>query len=159
MGAIQGTLAKKPKRPLALPLTRAMDARKSWLWTLGYTALLLLLSLLAIYFFVTSPDIFKAPTWASITAVGLFFLLLIMSTTLCGALLGKWRAALTSLVVVGLIYVLAYLLNLHALSPPSNISPVLVYLDYLMFPLTALVTGWIYERRNYVSFRRSLLVC
>jgi serine/threonine protein kinase len=154
MGAIQGALAKKPKRPLALPLTRAMDARKSWLWTLGYTALLLLLSSLVIYFIITYYDISKAPTWANITDISLYFLLLIMSTTLCGALLGKWRGALTSLVVVGLFFLLLYLFEPLYFRSSTTVG---FFLVYLMLPLTALVTGWIYERRSYASFGQSLL--
>lgn len=155
-------LASKPPRPLALPITRTKSARASWLWALGYSALLFLLSIPLIYVIDTYDAVTNPPLWAGILAAANGLLLALLATVLCGALLGKWRGALVSLLVTGLVLLVAYWFNPSAFGSSSSKTGAIgsgwtSYLYYGVLPVCAFATGWIYERRRYASFGKSLL--
>lgn len=151
-----GSLARAP-RALALPVTRAKNRRLTWRWMARYTAFLLTLSVP----FVAVADTFgpmpNPPAWAVVLALTNGLLLGLLASILCGSLLGKWRGALVSLFVTGLVLAVAYWIRPQAFLSPGSSSTPASYLYYILLPISAFATGWIYERRRHTSFRKSLL--
>ncbi|HXR65576.1 MAG TPA: serine/threonine-protein kinase [Ktedonobacteraceae bacterium] len=150
----------KAFRPLALPVTRAKHARASWAWTLGYTAFLLFLGAEPVALAATYRAASTPPTWIIVLTVIDIILLVMLSTVLCGALLGKWRAPLVTIFSIGLTVLCVYLVNPGAFASSGNTQSSSNGIDYLLYgvlPLSAFVVGWIYERRRYANFGLSFL--
>lgn len=140
-------------RPLVLPVTRAGNARLTWTWTIGYTLFLLFLSIPLLV--LSEVYATATPTWVFVV-VGIDLTFLALSgTVLCGALLGKWRGGLISLLMAGLVLAGIYLLHPGDLASPASDWKNFFY--YLVIPISSFITGWIYERRRYANFGKNFL--
>jgi hypothetical protein len=141
-------------------VARAGNARAIWTWTLGYTVFLLalggvLVALAATYGANTVPS-----AWIIVLTVIESILLLVAGTVLCGALLGRWRALVVSLLSFGLTFLGLYLVLAHTFATSGGSGDSTSWtglLFYGMLPLSAFVVGWIYERRREANFGKSFL--
>jgi len=83
-----------------------------------------------------------------------FLVIFPLITPLPGALFGKWRGALVSLLGAEIVILLLWVLQ------PASFHNTPVWLVLLVVALVCLpawVVGLIYERRHYASFRQSFL--
>jgi hypothetical protein len=99
------------------------------------------------------------PAWIITLIVIDVVLLILLATVLCGALLGKWRALLVSIISLGWPLPGAYLLNpaIFTSSGAPTSADWAGLLLYAVLPLSAFVVGWIYERRRRAQFGVSFL--